>query len=139
MDVLNIKSFGRTRWVITLIAALALVFTGLTPAEATHLRGAVGTVTYDAAAKTVTVNSLMIERKDACLTYSATNSMCTTFAFPTITQVNRSTGAVVGTVTACTGQNTRPTYLNYDNTSDPLFNIFTTCLLYTSPSPRDCS
>ena len=126
MEVLNFKSFGRTRWVITLIAALALVFTGLTPAEATHLRGAVGTVTYDAAAKTVTVNSLMIERKDACLTYSATNSMCTTFAFPTITQVNRSTGAVVGTVTACTGQNTRPTYLNYDNTSDPLFNIFTT-------------
>jgi phosphodiesterase/alkaline phosphatase D-like protein len=122
-------------WLTALITAILLVFTGVAPAQATHLRGAVGTVTYDAASKTVTVNSLMLERKDACLTYSATNTMCTNFAFPVITQVNRTTGAVVGTITACTGQNTRPTVQKYDNTSDPLFNIFQTTFVVDVSCP----
>jgi hypothetical protein len=100
-----------------------MAVTGLVPAQATHLRGAVGTVKYDAVAKTVTINSTMVERKDACATYSSTNSLCTYFPFPTIAQVDRATGATVtDNVAMCAGQNTAPTYKNYDNTSDPLFN-----------------
>jgi hypothetical protein len=67
----------RFSWVISILTVIAVMFTGLAPAHATHLRGAVGTVTYDATAKTVTVKSLMVERKDACAPYSASNSMCT--------------------------------------------------------------
>jgi hypothetical protein len=120
------RSMKRARWVVSVVAALAIVFGGLAPAQATHLRGAIGTITYDATAKKVTVNSLMVERKDACATYSASNSLCTFFGFPTITQVNRTTGAVVGTVAPCAGQNTAPASQSYDNTSEPLFNIFKT-------------
>jgi hypothetical protein len=105
-----------------------MVAVGVTPAEATHLRGAVGTVTYDSVAKTVTVKSTMVERKDACApsAYSLTNTMCTYFAFPTITQVNHTTGATVATITKCTGQATTPSAQTYDSTSEPLYNIFST-------------
>ena len=69
--------------VLAVLAALAMVVIGVTPAHATHLRGAVGTVTYDSVAKTVTINSTMVERKDACApsAYSLTNTMCTYFGF----------------------------------------------------------
>jgi hypothetical protein len=114
--------------VAAVLVALGLVFVGVTPAHATHLRGAVGTVTYDSVAKTVTVNSTMVERKDACATWAPgnTNTMCTFFGFPTITQVNHSTGANVATITKCAGQATTPASQSYDSTSEPLYNIFST-------------
>ena len=114
--------------VLAVLAALAMVVIGVTPAHATHLRGAVGTVTYDSVAKTVTINSTMVERKDACApsAYSLTNTMCTYFGFPTITQVNHTSGATVATITKCTGQATTPASQSYDSTSEPLYNIFST-------------
>lgn len=113
---------------LSVVIALALVFTGVSPAHATHLRGAVGTVTYDSVAKTVTVNSTMVERKDACASWAPgnTNTMCTFFGFPTITQVNHATGAAVATITKCSGQATTPASQSYDSTSEPLYNIFST-------------
>jgi phosphodiesterase/alkaline phosphatase D-like protein/outer membrane protein OmpA-like peptidoglycan-associated protein len=120
------RSTSAIKLALGLMLALLMALSGISPAQATHLRGAVGTVSYDAKAKTVTVNSTMVERKDACTTYSATNSMCTFFPFPTITQVDRTSGATVATIKMCSGQNTAPTYRNFDGTSDPLFNIFTT-------------
>ena len=121
-----IRNKASIKFFAALVAALALVFAGLTPANATHLRGAVGTLTYSASAKTVTLTSTMVERKDACTTYSSTNSLCTYFAFPTISQVSRTTGVVAATVKPCTGQATTPSSSVYDNTSQPLYNIFTT-------------
>ncbi len=121
-----IRNKASLKFLAALVAALALVFAGLTPANATHLRGAVGTLTYSASAKTVTLTSTMVERKDACTTYSSSNSLCTYFAFPTISQVSRTTGAVTATVKTCTGQSTTASSSVYDNTSQPLYNIFTT-------------
>jgi phosphodiesterase/alkaline phosphatase D-like protein/outer membrane protein OmpA-like peptidoglycan-associated protein len=129
------RSTSAIKLALGLMLSLLMALTGISPAQATHLRGAVGTVSYDAAAKTVTVNSTMVERKDACATYSSTNSLCTFFPFPTITQVDRSTGATVGNVTMCAGQNTAPTYKNFDGTSDPLFNIFTTTYVVNVSCP----
>ena len=129
MKVSKIKFFA------ALVAALGLIFTGVVPANATHLRGAVGSMVYDATAKTVTLTSTMVERKDACATYSSSNSLCTYFAFPTISQVNRTTGAVVATVKTCTGQATTPTTSVYDNTSQPLYNIFTTTFVIDVSCP----
>jgi phosphodiesterase/alkaline phosphatase D-like protein len=129
------RSTSAIKLALGLMLAFLMALSGITPAQATHLRGAVGTVSYDATAKTVTVNSTMVERKDACATYSSTNSLCTFFPFPTITQVDRSTGATVGNVTMCAGQNTAPTYKNFDGTSDPLFNIFTTTYVVNVACP----
>jgi outer membrane protein OmpA-like peptidoglycan-associated protein len=129
MKVSKIKFFA------ALVAALGLIFTGVVPANATHLRGAVGSMVYDYTAKTVTLTSTMVERKDACSTYSSSNSLCTYFAFPTISQVNRTTGAVVATVKTCTGQATTPTTSVYDNTSQPLYNIFTTTFVIDVSCP----
>jgi uncharacterized repeat protein (TIGR02543 family) len=137
---LSYKSFGRTRWVMALLAALALIFTGLTPAQATHLRGAVGYVQYSATAHTVTVNSTMVERKDACLNGTSqytnnigsalgstlpTSSLCTFFGFPTITSIDPSTGATAS-ITKCSAQATTPTSWSMDVKSAPLYNIFNT-------------
>jgi uncharacterized repeat protein (TIGR02543 family) len=146
------KSFGNVRWVIALMAALALVFTGLTPAQATHLRGAVGYVAYNASAHTVTINSTMVERKDACLNGSLqytnnldsslaspnnvlpTSSLCTFFAFPTISSIDPTTGTTAS-VTKCAGQVTTPSSWSMDVKSAPLYNIFNTQYVINTNCP----
>jgi outer membrane protein OmpA-like peptidoglycan-associated protein len=130
------KSTNAVKFIAALIAALALVFAGLTPANATHLRGAVGTLVYDAAAKTVTLTSTMVERKDACPSSTSTGTLCTYFAFPTITAVTRGSASDTGTVVkTCTGQSTTPTS-SYDNWSQPLYNIFTTTYVINVACPN---
>ena len=111
-----------------LIALIALFTSLISPAEATHLRGAVGSIVYSVSAKTVTITSTNVARKDACkdsAAVAAGGSLCTFFAFPSIVQINRTTAAKT-TIKACTGQSTTPTSKIYDNTSQPLYNIFTT-------------
>jgi outer membrane protein OmpA-like peptidoglycan-associated protein len=124
------------KFAAALIAAVALVFAGLTPANATHLRGAVGTLVYDASAKTVTLTSTMVERKDACPSATSTGTLCSYFAFPTITAVTRSSDLDTGTaVKTCTGQSTTPVS-SYDNWSQPLYNIFTTTYVINVACPN---
>ena len=124
------------KFIAALVAALALVFAGITPANATHLRGAVGTLVYDASAKTVTLTSTMVERKDACPSATSTGTLCTYFAFPTITAVTRSSTSDAGTVVKpCTGQSTTP-ISSYDNWSQPLYNIFTTTYVINVSCPN---
>jgi outer membrane protein OmpA-like peptidoglycan-associated protein len=130
------KSTKAVKFIAALIAALALVFAGLTPANATHLRGAVGTLVYDATAKTVTLTSTMVERKDACPSATSTGTLCTYFAFPTITAVTRGSALDTGTVVkTCTGQSTTPVS-SYDNWSQPLYNIFTTTYVINVACPN---
>jgi outer membrane protein OmpA-like peptidoglycan-associated protein len=130
------KSTTAVKFIAALIAAVALIFAGLTPANATHLRGAVGTLVYDASAKTVTLTSTMVERKDACPTATTTGTLCTYFAFPTITAVTRGSASDAGTkVSVCTGQSTTPVS-SYDNWSQPLYNIFTTTYVINVACPN---
>ena len=103
------------------------------PASATHIRAAVGTAVYNPTAKTVTLTSTMAERKDACPTLGS-GTLCTFFAFPTITQVDRNTGSTVATISKCTGQNTTGSQ-TYDNTSQPLYNIFTSVFVIDVSCP----
>lgn len=118
--------------------ALIAIFTSLiSPAQATHLRGAVGSVVYNHTGKTVTITSTNVARKDACkdsAAVAAGGSLCTFFAFPTIVQVNRTTGAKT-TIKACTGQSTTASQKVYDNTSQPLYNIFTTTYIIDVACP----
>ena len=107
------------------LGLLALFTSFLSPAQATHLRGAIGSVVYNHTANTVTITSTNVARKDACATLSATNSLCTFFAFPKLVQVDRVTGAQKS-ISACSGQATTPVSSAYDTTTAPLYNIFTT-------------
>ena len=125
---------------IAVLLTLFLTLGFLQTAQATHLRGAVGVASYDPSTKKVTLTSTMVERKDACATNYT--GLCTFFAFPTIVQINRATGAEVGKITTCSAQNTalpaNPTFsaapttaptVNssyFDTTSEPLYSIFTT-------------
>ena len=128
-----------------LVAALALTFAGVVPAHATHLRGAVGFIKYDAAAKTVTVNSTMVERKDACTVTTnlssahgdamPTSGLCTFFSFPTITAVDPNTNAQT-TVSPCPAQATTPSSWSFDYTSQPLYNIFNTVYVLNVNCPN---
>lgn len=135
-----IQAVKKAKFAVALVAALTLAFSGMTPANATHLRGAVGYIKYDPVAKTVTVNSTMVERKDACLNGSTaytsnlssalgstmpSASLCTFFGFPTITSVDPTTGATAS-ITKCVNQATTPTSWSFDVTSEPLYNIFNT-------------
>jgi hypothetical protein len=88
------------------MATLFLVFAGISPAFATHLRGALGVITYDAAAKKVYVDTQLLEA-------STWKSADTFFTFPTIYRVDKSTGAMT-TVAACAGQNTIATVVAND-------------------------
>ena len=115
--------------------SFGLVTAFLSPVQATHLRGAVGSIVYDHTAKTVTITSTMVERKDACPTSGSSGSLCTYFAFPTMYQVNRTTGTTTS-VQACVGQSTTPTSSLYDNTSQPLYNIFTTTFVINVACPN---
>jgi len=117
-----------------LVLSLGLVTSFLSPAQATHLRGAVGSIVYDHTAKTVTITSTMVERKDACPS-GGTASLCTYFSFPTMYQVNRTTGTTTS-VQACVGQSTTPSSTVYDNTSQPLYNIFTTTFVINVSCPN---
>ena len=135
---------GWLRLVAATAAALALTFSGVVPAQATHLRGAVGYIKYDASAKTITVNSTMVERKDACTVTTnlssangdamPTSGLCTFFSFPTITAVDPTTGTQTA-VTACTNQATTPASWSFDYTSQPLYNIFNTVYVINANCP----
>jgi hypothetical protein len=105
-----------SRVLAAVIATLALVFGVLTPAYATHLRGALGEIVYDPASKSVTMTSVLLQAK----TWTGAN---TYFTFPTITRVDRTSGATT-VVKTCTGQSTTGT-TSIDTTSQPLFSIDT--------------
>jgi hypothetical protein len=143
LAMVNVK-FGVRRLAALLVTA-ALTLAGVVPASATHLRGAVGTVVYDSVAKTVTVTSTMVERKDACSQADASSaigstmpsgSMCTFFGFPTITAVDHVTGAAKGTITKCTGQATTAQSWSYNSSQEPLYNIFTTTYVIDVSCPN---
>ena len=110
------------------LVSVAVAFSSIVPAYATHLRGALGTATYDPVAKTVTLDTLLLQAK----TWTGTD---TYFNFPTITRVDRTTGAT-SSVASCTGQSTTATITSTpgtgnantqssDKTSQPLFSIDT--------------
>jgi hypothetical protein len=105
-----------TRIIAATIASLALIFGVLTPAYATHLRGALGEIVYDPASKSVTMTSVLLQAK----TWTGAN---TYFTFPTITRVDRTSGAT-SVVKTCTGQSTTGS-TSIDTTSQPLFSIDT--------------
>jgi len=142
----NLVRSGSRLWAaVALVLAFVLAFAGVGPAQATHLRGAVGTIVYDSGFKTVTVTSTMVERKEACYYPSTssslggaqpTGSLCTFFGFPTITAVDHLTGVTKSTVTKCPGQATTPQSWVYDSTSEPLYNIFTTTFVIDVSCPN---
>jgi outer membrane protein OmpA-like peptidoglycan-associated protein len=121
----------KASWFTSIIAAMVVVLAGLTPANATHLRGALGTVTYNHTTNKVVLESVLLEA-------TTWTSADTFFTFPTITRVDRTTGAQTS-VAPCTGQTTTatasPTAINSantlpnatfsDKTSQPLFYINT--------------
>ena len=110
----------------TLVTALfipsVIVFAQF-PASASHERGALGYAKYDASAKTVTLVTQLLQRKDFVQNGVTTWSY---FQFPSISRVDRTTGATT-TVKSCTGQNTSgttsPNSNVSDTTSQPLFAI----------------
>ena len=123
----------RVQWALSLITALAIVVTGIAPAQATHLRGAMGTLTYNHTTKKVLMESVLLE----ATTWTQPDTF---FTFPTITRVDRATGAQTS-VAPCTGQATTatastsaltssnvsslPNATFSDKTSQPLFYINT--------------
>ena len=109
---------GRWRPVLGLALVLAVLGAVVSPAMATHLRGALGETTYDPGTNKVTINSVLLQAKNW-------TSADTFFAFPTIYRIDRTTGATT-VVKACTGQNTAASYTYSDTTAQPLFDINTT-------------
>ncbi|MEY4742763.1 MAG: putative Ig domain, partial [Actinomycetota bacterium] len=139
---------SKARVAVSLLVSLAILITGVTPVHATHLRGAVGYIKYDATAKTITINSTMVERKDACPPATAntnlssangdampSGSLCTFFAFPGISAVDRTTGTVTK-VSPCAGQATSPSSWYYNVTAEPLYNIFNTVYVINAACPN---
>jgi uncharacterized repeat protein (TIGR02543 family) len=139
---------SKARVAVSLLVSLAILITGVTPAHATHLRGAVGYIKYDSVAKTITINSTMVERKDACPPATANTNLssaqgsqmpsgglCTFFAFPSISAVDRTTGTVTN-VSPCAGQATSPASWYYNVTAEPLYNIFNTVYVINAACPN---
>ena len=110
----SIRRISRTA-IVLLATVSAVVGTFAVTAEASHLRGALGSAVYDPTAKTVTIRTELLQRKNF--------GSFTFFAFPTIWRVDRTTGAMTS-VTRCTGQNTTGTQTS-DTSSQPLFDIDT--------------